>query len=326
MERRPDERISDRAFYALRMRPFRFGYQARGGTPDELRDQARRAEAAGFDVIYTFDHLDPGGRPTLPLLTMAEATTTLRVCPLVINNDFHHPVLLAAGVRQPRPPHRWTGGTGHRCRALVHRVRRDGAAVRPAGGAQGAHGRGGRDPAPPVRRRDGHVRRASTTTCTTSRTMRSMQDRLPILVGVNGTAALAHAARHADIIGLMMLGRTLARRASPRGALAGRPPRCDRGAHPGATKSRRRGTRTRWCRWSTSPTTARRRSANSSRVSTASRSTTQPPHRSSRSARTTRSPRTSCAAASDGASATSRCAPSTPSTRHRTLRAADART
>ena len=41
------------------------------------------------------------------------------------------------------------------------------------------------------------------------RTMPSRQPHLPILVGVNGTAALAHAARHADVIGLTMLGRTL---------------------------------------------------------------------------------------------------------------------
>jgi probable F420-dependent oxidoreductase len=40
-------------------------------------------------------------------------------------------------------------------------------------------------------------------------TQRSLQGHLPILAGVNGRAALAHAARHADIIGLMMLGRTL---------------------------------------------------------------------------------------------------------------------
>ena len=42
------------------------------------------------------------------------------------------------------------------------------------------------------------------------RTMRSLQERLPIMAGVNGPAALAHAAQHADIIGLMMLGRTMA--------------------------------------------------------------------------------------------------------------------
>jgi probable F420-dependent oxidoreductase len=41
------------------------------------------------------------------------------------------------------------------------------------------------------------------------RTMRSRQAHLPILVGVNGRDALAHAARHADTIGLTMLGKTL---------------------------------------------------------------------------------------------------------------------
>jgi alkanesulfonate monooxygenase SsuD/methylene tetrahydromethanopterin reductase-like flavin-dependent oxidoreductase (luciferase family) len=39
--------------------------------------------------------------------------------------------------------------------------------------------------------------------------MRAHQERLPILVGVNGKTALAHAAQHADIIGLSGLGRTL---------------------------------------------------------------------------------------------------------------------
>ena len=37
----------------------------------------------------------------------------------------------------------------------------------------------------------------------------ALQARLPILVGVNGPAALTHASRHADTIGLTMLGRTL---------------------------------------------------------------------------------------------------------------------
>jgi alkanesulfonate monooxygenase SsuD/methylene tetrahydromethanopterin reductase-like flavin-dependent oxidoreductase (luciferase family) len=41
------------------------------------------------------------------------------------------------------------------------------------------------------------------------RTRRSAQDRVPLLVGVNGKRALAHAAQHADIVGLTMLGRTL---------------------------------------------------------------------------------------------------------------------
>lgn len=39
--------------------------------------------------------------------------------------------------------------------------------------------------------------------------LRPRQEHVPILVGVNGRAALAHAAAHADIVGLTMLGRTL---------------------------------------------------------------------------------------------------------------------
>lgn len=42
-----------------------------------------------------------------------------------------------------------------------------------------------------------------------ARTLRSFQERLPILVGVAGERAFAHAARHADCIGLMGLGKTL---------------------------------------------------------------------------------------------------------------------
>jgi hypothetical protein len=40
--------------------------------------------------------------------------------------------------------------------------------------------------------------------------MKSLQEHLPIMVGVSGRCALSHAARHADTIGLTMLGRTLA--------------------------------------------------------------------------------------------------------------------
>lgn len=190
------------------MRPFRFGYQARGGTPDELRDQARRAEAAGFDVIHTFDHLSPGWSPTLPLLAMADATTTLRVCPLVINNDFHHPALLAA--EYANLDHLTGGrvelgiGAGHSFTEYAAMgLTFDPPKVRKARMAEALE----------VIRRlldgetvtfDGeHYRMRDV------QTMRSLQDRLPIMAGVNGPEALAHAAQHADIIGLMMLGRTL---------------------------------------------------------------------------------------------------------------------
>lgn len=188
--------------------PFRFGYQARGGTPDELREQARRAEDAGFDVISTFDHVNPGWGPTLPLLAMAEATSRLRVCPMVLNNDFHHPVLLA--MEYANLDHLTGGrvelglGAGHSFTEYAAMgLPFDPPALRKARMAEAVE----------VLRRllDGetvtyegdhyHVHDVTV--------QRSLQDRLPILVGVNGRAALAHAAVNADTIGLTMLGRTL---------------------------------------------------------------------------------------------------------------------
>lgn len=190
------------------MRQFRFGYQAADGSAEGLRQQARSAEAAGFDVISTSDHVTDGWSATLPLLAMAESTERIRVCPMVINNDFHHPVHLA--MEFANLDH-LTGGRVELGLGAGHAFTEYAAIGQPF------------DP-PTVRKQrmaeavevirrllDGdevtfegaHVR------ITAVRTMRSLQDRLPILVGVRGKAALAHAARHADAIGLMMLGRTL---------------------------------------------------------------------------------------------------------------------
>lgn len=191
------------------MRPFRFGYQARGGSADELRDQARRAEAAGFDVIHTYDHLSPNWSPTLPLLAMAEATTKLRVGPLVINNDFHHPPLLAA--EYANLDHLTGGrvemgiGAGHSFTEYAAMgMAFDPPKVRKARLAESIE----------ILRRlfDGETVTYDGVHyhLTDVSTMRALQSRLPIMAGVNGLVALAHAARHADIIGLMMLGRTLA--------------------------------------------------------------------------------------------------------------------
>jgi probable F420-dependent oxidoreductase len=78
-------------------RPFRFGVSVWGaGSASEWRDKAQWAEAAGFDVLLVPDHLVEGMLPPLiPLLAAADATEHLRVGTLVINNDFHHPVVLA---------------------------------------------------------------------------------------------------------------------------------------------------------------------------------------------------------------------------------------
>lgn len=77
------------------IRPFRFGLQV-GALDDHDRmvAAARQAEALGYDDLWSADHLGAAD-PFVPLAVAAEATTTLRVGPLVINNELHHPALLA---------------------------------------------------------------------------------------------------------------------------------------------------------------------------------------------------------------------------------------
>ncbi len=56
-------------------------------------------EALGYDELFSYDHVGVRGNsavdPFIPLVIAAEATTKLRVGPLVLNNEFHHPALLA---------------------------------------------------------------------------------------------------------------------------------------------------------------------------------------------------------------------------------------
>ncbi|MGI8937535.1 MAG: TIGR03621 family F420-dependent LLM class oxidoreductase [Iamia sp.] len=194
----------------MEARPFRFGYQMPAGTdPDDLRRRARRAEDAGFDVVHTADHVDPDRWPPLvALLVAAEATSRIRLCPLVLNNDFHHPVHLGAEVAALD---RLSGGrvelgigAGHsfteyeqlgqrfdppgvrkeRMSEAVGILRRllDGEEVTVAGEHYALDG---------------------------ARTMAPVQDRVPILVGVNGRDALTRAVRQADTVGLTGSGRTL---------------------------------------------------------------------------------------------------------------------
>ncbi len=130
------------------------------------------------------------------------------MCPLVLNNDFHHPVHLAqelasldhlsggrlevgigaghsfteyAAIGQPFDPPAVRKARLAESTEILRRLL-DGATVT----YEGEHY---------------HLDNVHT--------LRSMQEHLPMLVGVNGKTALAHAARHADIIGLTGKGRTL---------------------------------------------------------------------------------------------------------------------
>lgn len=189
------------------MRPFRFGFQIGDGSADELVASARAAEAAGFDVVHTSDHVNDGWAPLAPLAMIAAATERVRVCPLVLNNDFHHPVHLARELASL--DHLTAGrvelgiGAGHSFTEYdAIGLPFDPPAVRKARLAEAVEILRDLLDGEEVAFDGEHYQLKGV------RTRRSLQAHLPILVGVNGKAALAHAARHADTIGLMMLGRT----------------------------------------------------------------------------------------------------------------------
>jgi len=82
-------------------KPFRFAVQTGPlHDPDALAAFAVEVESLGYEELYSYDHIG-GERPNGPvdpfvaLVVAARATTKLRVGPLVLNNEFHHPVLLA---------------------------------------------------------------------------------------------------------------------------------------------------------------------------------------------------------------------------------------
>ena len=141
-------------------------------------------------------------------MAIADCTTNLRICPLVLNNDFHHPVHLAqelANLDQLSGGRLEVGiGAGH----SFTEYEAIGQEFDPPGVRKARLGE-----SVEILRRlldgetvtyDGEHYRLNNV-----RTSRSRQDHVPLLVGVNGKQALAHAVCHADIIGLTMLGRTL---------------------------------------------------------------------------------------------------------------------
>ncbi|MGZ4676025.1 MAG: TIGR03621 family F420-dependent LLM class oxidoreductase [Acidimicrobiia bacterium] len=191
-------------------RSFRFGLQLSPTDQVGFVDAAVRAEVAGFDVVHTCDHLGASVVPPLvPLAAIAVATDRIRLCPLVVNNDFHHPVGLARDV--VAIDHLSGGrmelgiGAGHAAAEYeAAAIRFDAPAIRKERLAEAIELlRQLLDGAVVDHRGEHYELRGATVGA-------SLQAHLPILVGVNGRAALAHAVRHADTIGLTMLGRTLA--------------------------------------------------------------------------------------------------------------------
>jgi probable F420-dependent oxidoreductase len=76
---------------------FRFGVQC-GGDRDRssLEQLARKIEELGYETFYVPDHfIDTQMAPIIAMAVAAEATTTLRVGALVLDNDYKHPAVLA---------------------------------------------------------------------------------------------------------------------------------------------------------------------------------------------------------------------------------------
>ena len=180
-------------------RPFRFAVQKRGfDDPDEIAEFARHVEQLGYEELYSYDHIGAVD-PFVPLIPAALATDRLRVGPLVINNELHHPALLA---RTAATVDRMTGGR------LVLGLG--------TGYAQDEHDAIGvelRAPGPRVTRfaesveivrrllDDGsaHVDGEHHQVALDALGVRPVQDRVPILVGGFGRRVITIAGRFADI-------------------------------------------------------------------------------------------------------------------------------
>jgi probable F420-dependent oxidoreductase len=188
--------------------PFRFGFQCPAADIGQVRRDARRAEEAGFDLIQLGDHMGALLPPLAALTAAAGATEHIRLGTLVLNNDLRHPVLLAQELATL--DHLSDGrlevgiGAGHsftEYRALG--LTFDPPRIRKERLAESVE----------ILRSllDGHPTswQGRYYTLENATALRPRQAHVPLLVGVNGRAALAHAARHADVVAPTMLGRTL---------------------------------------------------------------------------------------------------------------------
>ena len=78
------------------MLPFRFAvHSSIAPTMSAWRDRARMAEGFGYSALYVTDHFDAQFGPLVAATVAAEATETLHVGTLVLNNDLRNPVVLA---------------------------------------------------------------------------------------------------------------------------------------------------------------------------------------------------------------------------------------
>ena len=189
------------------VRPFRFGLQSTSTAPADMVRDARAAEEAGFDIFQVGDHVGVEPSALLSLTAAALGTTRIRVGTLVLNNDLRHPVVLAQELATL--DHLSGGrlevgiGAGHSFTEYAAMGRRfDPPAERKERLGESTEILRALLDGQTVSRQGAHYRLDG------AATLPSLQDHVPLLVGVNGRSALAHAVRHADIVAPTMLGRT----------------------------------------------------------------------------------------------------------------------
>ncbi|MEM9513927.1 MAG: TIGR03621 family F420-dependent LLM class oxidoreductase [Actinomycetota bacterium] len=184
-------------------------YQVRGEQPADQLAEIRRAEQLGFDVAVVPDHIGQLASPLPFLAAAATVTERIRLGTMVLNNEMRNPVQLAWDVATL--DHLSGGrvelglGAGHTPQEFA------------ATGIERRPGRARKARLAEAVEIIGPLLAGSTVdfdgdhyTIRDASILPAMQHPLPILVGGNGRELLEHAARHADLIGLQGLGRTLA--------------------------------------------------------------------------------------------------------------------
>jgi probable F420-dependent oxidoreductase len=173
-----------------------FSLQALPNDAAEWLELARRAEQIGFESLYVADHPGSCASPFVALAAAAAVTSRIRLGSYVSNAGVREPILLASDVATLDVV---SGG-----RAVLGL----GAGHTPAEWAAVGKMR------PDVRGRIDHciaVAEATTRLLGGDGMDRPLpvQDKVPLLIGGGNTRLLRWASRHADLIGLSGLGRTL---------------------------------------------------------------------------------------------------------------------
>ena len=188
------------------VRPFRFAVQKRDfDDADEIAAYARHVEALGYEELYSYDHIGSVD-PFVPLLPAAAATERLRVGPLVLNNEFHHPALLA---RTAATVDRMTGGrlvlglgTGY----AESEHRSIGLALRPPGPRVTRFGECVEILRSLLDDGAAHTSGEHHAVDLDELGVRPVQERVPLLIGGFGRRVVTIAARYADIFQFTGLG------------------------------------------------------------------------------------------------------------------------